>query len=111
MYCSNKADMVTVLVSVSNCFLQVGTYAIAGFGDVLRGNSGSHGVWCINTAGGGTTTVRISGMPGRLSFQKVIDDVTRPTTFSIRADSVPHSSFVAKVRGENGDIIQKSMPS
>jgi|WetSurMetagenome_2_1015567.scaffolds.fasta_scaffold143907_2 hypothetical protein len=64
----------------------------------------------LQPAGGGKTSVQLFDCIGRLLFDKTIDNITKPTTFTIPEYDVPKTPFIAKFRDNNGNTIRKAIP-
>jgi hypothetical protein len=64
----------------------------------------------LQPAGGGKTSMQLFDMIGRTIFTKIIDDITRPVTFTVPQDNVPRTPFIAKFQDENGLTVQKKIP-
>jgi hypothetical protein len=64
----------------------------------------------LQPTGGGKTSVQLFDMLGRLVFEKRIDDLTKPVSFSIPADQTSRTPFITKVQDQNGATLKKEIP-
>jgi hypothetical protein len=76
---------------------------------VFGASSGDYQVSLIPT-GGGKTTVQLFDMLGRLVFEKRIDDLTKPVSFSIPAEQSSRTPFITRVQDQNGTVLKKEIP-
>ena len=76
---------------------------------MLLGASGDYNI-TLQPAGTGKTSIQLIDFMGRAVFNKTIDNVTAPMTFSIPETELPRTPFIAKVRNNEVNAVKKEIP-
>jgi len=76
---------------------------------MVFGAGGNYNI-SLQPAGAGKTSVQLFDFLGRVVFDKTIENITKPVTYTIPEKSLPQTPFVAKVK--NGDVtaVKKEIP-
>jgi len=76
---------------------------------MVFGAGGNYNI-SLQPAGAGKTSVQLFDFLGRVVFDKTIDNITKPVTYTIPEKSLPQTPFIAKVK--NGDVtaVKKEIP-